>query len=191
MNWWQILADANAVTTGGSARTDGFPKELILVFMVGIGGLLLWYATKRRLKQMQKATLTPREQVARGMQGREVYQQIGELMGELSDLSRQINGQLDTRLAKLEVILREADRAIARLEGRLGKTGEQGKVVDGHPIDNGQNEINGELASRREVLERSAKGMTAVGIAQELGRPVGEIELILALARRKGGGEEK
>jgi hypothetical protein len=181
---WQILAEGAAE----SASREGLPTPVILVFAAGIIGLLMLYSTRRRIKRNQKnVNLSAKEQVARGMQGREVYAQINELMGELADLSRQINGQLDTRLAKLQVILREADQAIARLEERAGKQPANDTVAKVSPAA----EPHNYLPENHEVLERASRGMSAVAIAQELSRPVGEIELILALARRKGSQDEK
>ena len=50
-------------------------------------------------------------------------------MARLADLSRQVNGQLDTRMAKLEKLLADADRKIENL-GETGR-GERGEGDDG------------------------------------------------------------
>src|SRR5437660_12833171 len=46
---------------------------------------------------------------------RSVEQQSTNLLVELSDMARQITAQLDTRAAKLELLIREADEMLAAL----------------------------------------------------------------------------
>src|SRR5690349_19400021 len=48
-------------------------------------------------------------------QQRSVEQQMQNLLVELSDMARQITAQLDTRAAKLEALIKEADEKIAAL----------------------------------------------------------------------------
>src|ERR1041385_7472161 len=49
-------------------------------------------------------------------QQRAVEREMSNLLVELSDMARQVSGQLDTRAAKLEALIHEADKKIAELK---------------------------------------------------------------------------
>ncbi len=55
---------------------------------------------------------------------------LERLLVELSNLSRQINGQIDTRFAKLELSMVDADRRIAQLQRLLEESREAGRLDD-------------------------------------------------------------
>jgi hypothetical protein len=107
---------------------------------------------------------------------REVEKQMTELVVELEKMARQMTSQLDTRAAKLELLIREADEKIAAL-----------RSTDHSPPQT----IRVEPAQIRQALlpdnrhtgvyELADQGQTPRQIAQQLSRPYGEIELILAL----------
>ena len=183
---------------------------LLIVF----AAFFLLRATSRRLARSQADKyLSVQERVNRKVKGQDrVVSQMNELMAALADLSRQINGQIDTRLAKLEVLLSQADETIAKLDGVVG--GRKRSVKAGQGRGGETEGAKGAVASSaakeiheisesfhgsmpispesREVLELAEKGLSKIEIAGELHRPVGEIELILALAGKKGviGGQE-
>lgn len=130
---------------------------------------------------------------------RSVEREMSNLLVELSEMSRQITGQLDTRATKLELLLKEADEKIEAL--RAASAGAPGPAAE-------RREWTGPSAERRALLDdpepadvpdrrpapvdpRHAEvyaladaGRNAREIAQDLGRPSGEIELILALRPR-------
>lgn len=97
------------------------------------------------------------------------------LIGELQDLSRKISAEIDTRFAKLEASLRDADRRIAVLN-RLSR--DPDAVADPTAIDS--TEIDARYGI---VYELADAGFSCVEIAKDLGKTPGEIELILNLRR--------
>ena len=103
----------------------------------------------------------------------EIKDKMQKLIVDLQGLARQINGQIDTRFCKLEVLIKEADDKIRQLEG-LGLAGEHHERVD---------------PEREMIYKLSAMGKSSVEIARELNKNTGEIELILSLRRSgaKGG----
>ena len=213
----------------------GSPLENIrpFLFVVGIvvAAFMLMRWSQKRIRQNQnRRTLSVQERVDQTRQGLEIYTQIGELMSQLADLSRQINGQIDTRIAKLELLLGEADQTIARLEKISGNNTHINDNSDFHPKQDGiealrkisekyhqigltqpaetppsnldskpesdvPNLINETqtqkpnkskiLLENQQIIRLSQQGMSSVEIAQKLNRPVGEIELILALNGKK------
>lgn len=105
---------------------------------------------------------------------------LESLLAELQDLSRKISAQIDTRFAKLEAAIRDADRRIATLN-RLSRSGGKTDTPDATstgamPVVNGH-EV---------VYELADAGKTAVEIARELGKTPGEVELILNLRGKAG-----
>lgn len=103
------------------------------------------------------------------------------LMLELEQLSRTISAQIDTRFAKLEASIRDADRRIAvlnRLSGQGGEPASTGGSTTGSDrttSNNGAIEVIYELADT---------GLGPVDIARKLGKTPGEVELILNLRRQ-------
>lgn len=119
-------------------------------------------------------------------QQRSVERQMQNLLVELSEMARQVSGQLDTRAAKLQVLIDEADRKIAQLQGTPPPTGEAPAL-----------RLAGEHAPsatptppadprHAPVYELADQGLDAREIASRLDRPSGEVELILALRRKVG-----
>ena len=98
---------------------------------------------------------------------RAVQQQMQNLLVELSELSRQINGQLDARAATLQRLIKEADDRIAQL-----KT---------YPSEGLPAPVDRTDARYAEIYRLADAGQSPMQIAQQLHRPQGEIELILAL----------
>jgi len=258
--WFGILAEE------AQQPTSWLPPQYRVPLVLGALALLLSLFFLRRVRQ--RVALSQRgqqpsaqERVQRMTSGQDLHGQINEHMVQLAELSRQVNGQLNMRLARLELLLAEADRAINRLEAASGKTAEEllqarrerqagaGGAADatggGRPTGETLQETwlgagtpgagaagsSGQVAVKEEfktvgpvrkagpatthegvngpagrpqdgagvasasispeqarVVELAEKGLSAVEIARELHRPVGEIELILALNEKKMGG---
>ncbi|MEO6436347.1 MAG: hypothetical protein ABIP55_11400 [Tepidisphaeraceae bacterium] len=140
---------------------------LILLLLIGV----------RRRRMAAKAK--------RGLDG-----EMHALMHELSAMIAKAEQQLDARARRLERLLGDADERIARLE-RLNRAPDP---RDGH---NGADASPGmpspmissadatELDPRHaQIYALSEEGLSIAQIADRLGRPKGEVELILALRPR-------
>jgi hypothetical protein len=105
------------------------------------------------------------------------------LMVELQDLSRKISAEIDTRFAKLEAAMRDADRRIATLTRLNRKTGQpSGHGVPAEPGASPPPEDIAEPDLRHAIVyELADTGLKPVDIARQLGKTTGEIELILNL----------
>jgi hypothetical protein len=115
-------------------------------------------------------------------QQRSVDRQMQNVLVELSEMARQITAQLDTRAAKLDALIREADQRIAAMKSPAAETTQpaspavqqfMAESMDQPMID----------ARHALVYALADQGRSCKDIAQELNRPSGEIELILALRR--------
>jgi len=122
-------------------------------------------------------------------QQRSVERQMQNVLVEMADLARQISAQLDTRSSKLEVLMKEADQKIALLQSLS-----QGQTRGRGPTDAPTNSDAGSSTAQQpdlpaidprhvQVYTLADQGRSPLEIAQQLNRPSGEIELILALRR--------
>jgi len=115
---------------------------------------------------------------------------IEAVMVELDRLSRQVHGRLDGKIAKLEGLIREADRRIDDLS-RLSRSATGHPTIDvtlgpesTHSADS-DNPEGPAAPDRKRVYALADSGMSSIEIARELGESTGEIELILALRKAK------
>lgn len=96
---------------------SGFSYLLIVLCLVMLSVSML------RRTQQRRATARDltREQLARLRDQSNIHQSMEELLLQIEDVSRRINAQVDTKFAKLETVVRDADDRIARLQGLLGR----------------------------------------------------------------------
>jgi len=120
-------------------------------------------------------------------QQRSVERQMQNVLVEMSEMARQITAQLDTRAGKLEALIREADQKIAAMKSAGGTVGQN---ISQTPPPPGGSPFLAESTHQPMIDPRHAlvyaladQGRSPKDIAQELNRPSGEIELILALRR--------
>ncbi len=118
---------------------------------------------------------------------------------QMHDLARDLSAQLDSKMSALQHLIRTAEQQCARLESLLASVNDpaSGVITAGA---NSQTETQAsalgssakptasalsKLADRRydEIYALADAGQTSQAIAERLGTPVGEVELILGLRR--------
>ena len=115
-------------------------------------------------------------------QQRSVERQMQNLLVELSEMARQVTAGLDTRAAKLDALIREADEKIAALSALQSALPiSQSAPVQAAPPPPCAYEPD---PRHVEVYTLADQGQSPSQIAGQLNRPNGEIELILALRPR-------
>jgi len=144
---------------------------------VVLGLLTILYAVFLRPKMRQKKD--PLSRPFGLPRQREVERQMETLLVELSDMARQVTAQIDTRAAKLEALIGQADQKIAALRSNPAP------AEPASPADVGPDFQTVEDPRHVAIYELADSGMNAAQIAQRLSRPRGEIELILALRSRQ------
>ena len=120
-------------------------------------------------------------------QQRSVERQMQNLLVELSEMARQVTAGLDTRAAKLDALIREADEKIARLASLQQAATNQPSPTAAEPLapQPAPPPCAYEPDPRHvEIYTMADQGQTPSQIASRLSRPNGEIELILALRPR-------
>jgi hypothetical protein len=175
-----------------AARTFGFDPAQLFLPALGIGVLtIIMISTRNRIKRSQSSSRpSAMECYAELHDERGATRDLEAVMMELDQLSRQIHGRLDTKLAKLEALIRDADQRIEKL-ARLQRASAGEPTIDvtlepeapGRPAD--PPPPPAEPNSHEAVYRFADSGLKPVEIASELGRNTGEIELILSLRRAK------
>ncbi|HZL34554.1 MAG TPA: hypothetical protein VFC78_04535 [Tepidisphaeraceae bacterium] len=152
--------------------------------------MTIFYAVMRPIRGKKKDPLS-RTSTRSPLAGeRSVEREMSNLLVELSDMARQISGQLDNRALKLEMLIKEADERIAALRGAAGPSAKSmasdmvRELSTPAPIS-----VPAPVAvpcdpRHLEIYEMADGGQSPPQIAQKLGRQRGEVELILALRQR-------
>jgi len=117
---------------------------------------------------------------------RSVEREMQNVLVELSNMSRQVTAQLDTRAAKLEALIQEADEKIAALKALGASAAAKSSTAAGEsststPPPAQEPKSPALNPQHAEIYNLADQGRSPREIAQQLHRPSGEVELILAL----------
>lgn len=171
----------------GQASQISVPQIVMLVLAVA-GLTIVMLSTRRRVRKSHRQSPTStRERFSQLQAQRETTRDLEQVMLELDQLSRQIHGRIDTKLARLEALMRDADGRIERLSELIrAAKGESTLEItpgseDPHAVPPTPSDVEDE---RHEAIYRLAdSGQSTAQIAKEVDKTTGEIELILALRR--------
>ncbi|MGD0140864.1 MAG: hypothetical protein ABSD28_18525 [Tepidisphaeraceae bacterium] len=144
-----------------------------------LGILTIAYATMRPWFR-KKDPLDRPHRFGSLAQQRSVEREMQNVLVELSEMARQITAQIDTRSARLEALIRQADERIAAMNAPSAANTSQAPPASHTPEPAESLAIDPRHA---EVYALADQGRCSKDIAQQLNRPSGEIELILALRR--------
>lgn len=183
----QLLADISTSQTSGSTSYSPLDWLVLAMVMLAVTYLLLRSSAKRKKDPLD----SPGRMMSLSQQ-RATERQMESLLVELSEMARQISAQLDTRAAKLEALIREADEKLEQLRDAQQQGSlpiEAPRSLPPRPVEEDRPPMRlivPEPVDPRhvEVYRLADQGQSAHQIAQRLNRPSGEIELILALRSR-------
>ncbi len=165
---------------------------------IGAVMFLLAYFVLRPLARRKQDPLGKMDSSGAGAMSRQrsVEREMSNLLVELSEMARQVTAQLDTRATKLELLMKDADEKIQALQhlstsaqatpspppARHRQSAAERDALmlpfDAPPVPAPEPQIDPRHA---EIYALADQGRTSGDIASHLGRPSGEIELILAL----------
>lgn len=166
---------------------------------VGAAMFVLAYFILRPMAKRKRDPLSKMDTSGGSMaRQRSVEREMSNLLVELSEMARQVTAQLDTRATKLELLMKDADEKIEALRQLSANTlmsthpsapsGPFRQSTAEHealmqPLDTAAPQsIEPQIDPRHaEIYAWADQGRTPREIASQLGRPSGEIELILAL----------
>lgn len=187
-------SEANAAEGGRSMAQQTASWVLIAAAIV----LLTWVMMRLQWRRQRRSP--DEEPVAQMRETLGERQAESERAAEVGEIVRDMAARLETRAARLEALLDQADERIEKLEARLaaGAVSQSVTASDrpSQPMQISQSEpsdpwaepqgaptvsANGRDPLHQEVYELADGGQTPLDIARRLDQQVGTIELILAL----------
>ncbi|MGN6506580.1 MAG: hypothetical protein ACTHM6_13555 [Tepidisphaeraceae bacterium] len=159
--------------------------------IIGVGVCMMIYILIRPKLRRKKDPFEKPFKTRSLAQQRSVERQMETLLVELSEMSRQMSAQLDTRATKLELLIKEADEKIAAWKAlsqqapptpaqRFAEPGEpEAPIVKAKPAPAPEAPLID--PQHAEIYRRVDEGQSIPEIAAAMNRPNGEIQLILAL----------
>ncbi len=142
--------------------------------------LTILYATLRPLFR-KKDPLEKPHAFGSLAQQRAIERQMQNALVEMAEMARQISAQIDTRAAKLEELIRQADQRIAAMKSQPPERTSAPPALA--PELSSPPEPAVADPRHAQIYALADQGHSSRDIAQQLNRPSGEIELILALRR--------
>lgn len=177
------------IATAAQAAKPDLPWPVVIGIFVATTAMIVM--TRRRTQRSAQPTRRTPAPRSTDTTRRQIEGDLHAVMIELESLARQVNAQIETKYRKLEAVIRDADARIAelrRLEGTPERQSSGAAVLD---VTVGADDRTEPAAPTPRVdaaaVRRLADAGTPAGeIARQLGRPIGEVELILALRRPHG-----
>jgi len=181
------LLTSSALLGAGSPGVNS--GQLIILAGALLCLTLVMRSTFRRARSSRQQPRSTARQVYAALQSKsETRSDVEKVMLELDQLARRIHGQIDTKFAKLEAVIRDADERIDRLSRMTREV--DGKATVDVTVDDQVSPTSGNQDSdsrHAAIFGLADRGMPPVEIAEEVGLTTGEVELILALRRVKQG----
>lgn len=192
------LTNTHALLGAGPSEFGAFQLLMLAGGVLGLG--VVMRSTYRRVGRSRQQPRTSARRVYAGLtEETAARRDVERVMVELDQLARQIHGRIDTRFAKLEAVIRDADQRIdqlSRLARETRGTPTLDMTVDGEthagPRSPGGKPSNARAPKTDDTDNRHAaiygladSGLSADQIAERVSQTVGEVELILALRRTK------
>jgi hypothetical protein len=155
---------------------NNYNKDMVLPAIIALAAIFLLMGARMRSRRGGTTREDAQRQMPSLREQMDVRANLEKLLMDLQGLSRQINAHIDTRFCKLEVLLKDADEKIRRLEAlnagvSLPRTSSEQET---DPL-------------KQMVYKLADAGKTSVEIAREVNKNTGEVELILSLRRSKNG----
>lgn len=155
-----LLTAETADTAEKTEKIHLVSPQILWVFAIVVLAYFMLRVTMRRIARRRKSQQRPLQQRLAEMRKPDgIYDQMSELMAALADLSRQINGQIDTRLAKLDIMLRQADQIISKLENSTDSSRDTASATaertTNAPFDNASDSLK-EITSKIQAADPAA-----------------------------------
>lgn len=173
---------------------DGTNNGMMMLLLVLAATVIMIVLLRRHQFRSTTRREVARDHIARVRDQHQLRDSMGELLLELEEVSRRVAAQIETRYAKLEAVIRDADHRIARLEQLVGRRPNEATKPESEPRASAggrslarENENRGSQPDEssdprlRRVYELVDAGATPIKAAEQLGMPLGEVELILNL----------
>ncbi len=167
--------------------------QLIILVAMGMMIWVLWRRSNKHFGRGGKAYEPPHRlsklETNRDLALSDAPPEISRWQVEMYDLSRELKGEIDTKLALLQVLIRHANEASARLEKatqhaeRLGLSGERDLLgaIESWQADAETTPAPTRHPQAEKIYALADRGASAAAIAMETGLALGDIEMALSL----------
>lgn len=178
---------------------DNMLQGMGMVVMVLAGTTVMLMMLRRHQFRRVTGRDVTRAQFARLRDQTEVRNSMDTLLLQLEQLQREINAQLDTKFTRLETVIHDADQRIAQLqrlqagEAALDAAAPEPGTPSAAVPDRGPEPVEAapdpprpasrapKTEEQRRVFELHDAGNTPVQVAEALGLPLGEVQVMLQL----------
>ena len=172
--------------TVAAVGTPAVNPTQIGLLVGGIVILLLVTARHRRARMTAGRSISRSDHRRGKASGDETLREVEAVMAQLDQLSRQIHGKIDLKLATLQKLIRDADQRIDQLSRmQRGAQGDSTFDIELESETPDRPNDNDQQGPHDAVYRLADSGYTPLQIAKELARHTGEVELILSLRRAK------
>lgn len=176
---------------------DGPMTTAFLAALAVTAGILLLKVRRRPASPESLAARNLRPHGAEPLRGPAAPGEYTRWEVQMHETARDLVGRLDTKIALVERLVLEAEQAAGRLESLLARVDAMPGNGHGASWQNASPaaataplEPPTDVAGRSfdEIYALSDAGLNHEAIAQQVGTPVGEVELVLALRERRAAG---
>ena len=102
---------------------------------------------------------------------------------EMHEIARDLQAELDSKMVALQTLIHVARQESERLEAAIAGVSQQTRQSDRRPVEaaesRGAAQLPGTLEQRRDAYRLADLGHSAEAIADFLGSPVGDVDMIL------------
>lgn len=138
----------------------------------------LWRGKRQRGSQPAP---TPREQIDAIRDQARSRADIEAFKVEAHDFTRQLAALLDSKAARLERLIADADERLARLDRTGGGAARPQRPIDAAPCPAPSIASPATNPAHERIYRLADQGLDPIEIARKTGQPTGQVELILAL----------
>ena len=154
------------------------------IAVVGILFIIMaMFSLGRARKRTTASRHSAKDHIDRARQQQGVRNDLESLMVDINRMARDLGGQLDAKIIRIEKATQEADERIAQLQAlrdSLNNPSAMGQS-SADPFVDAQSRTGQADPLTKQVYMLADEGKGPQDIAQQLGEHVGKVELILAL----------
>lgn len=147
---------------------DSFFYFALILGVTAVSLVLLRRAYRQRTSTLAQIKAQNQQTLTRLKAEKSVRLGLDDLVIQIEDLSRRINAQVDTKFAKLETLIHDADDRIKRMEGLLLEVAQARAKLTTWTNERGAERASAALrAAAREAASRHDEAVSGAGSAPE------------------------
>lgn len=180
-------ADGTPADQSSSLLGSLGPTLLFVFGMLVLIAVLFRVLRKNTARRRSDPLATPRERIERIRSEAGSRAHVETYSAEAEELTRRLSAILDNKAARLELLIEEADQRLARLTQAAVGSGVRTRPHEPEAHAFRPSQPAGEAIDpmHRRICELAEDGLDPVQIAKRLEQPIGQVELVLNLHKRR------